>query len=180
MKKILLGALLGMMVLLLVAAAPDDTTIFGAGGNSEFLLWTRMHNSSFDTGECIRVDHNNNPSTCGSAAVNQLVVPAPGTVTRISASLQEVMATDIGCIFTWRKNGTTSIGSFSAVEIAVDATDVTAAGDTFYANVSTHLDEGDYIDIALSAETDHTKCTGTCLCAANNSNITVNTWFKFD
>ena len=179
MKKILLGALLGMMVLLLVAAAPDDTTLFGAGGNSEFLWWSKLHQSDFDNLECMRIYHDTKPVSCGTGST-QLVATAPGTITRISSVITEAVALNMGCIFTWRKNGTEAIGNFSVSEISVDATDLSAAFDSFYANVSTHLDEGDYIDIALSAETDHTKCTGTCLCAANNSNITVNTWFKFD
>ena len=179
MKKILLGALLGMMLLLLVAAAPDDTTLFGAGGNSEFLWWSRLHQSDFDNLECMRIYHDTKPVVCATGST-QLVATAPGTITRISSLITEAVALNMGCIFTWRKNGTEAIGNFSVSEISVDATDLSSAFDSFYANVSTHLDEGDYIDIAITTDPDSSKCTGTCICTAMYTDTMVNTWFIFD
>ena len=180
MKKILLGALLGMMVLVLVAAAPDDTTIFGAGGNSEFLWWYQGSNGDMKALDCVRAESNEANGAICTSATTHMVAPAPGTVTKIAAQLLEVANTDTGCVFTWSKNGTTDFGNVSVVEIPVDATDLSAVDDTFFANVSTHLDAGDYLQITYSTEADSSKCTGTCACTGESENHTVSTWFIFD
>ena len=109
-----------------------------------------------------------------------MVAPAPGTVTKIAAQLTDTALLNTGCVLTWSKNGTTDFGNVSIVEIPVDATDLSAEDDTFFANVSTHLDAGDYIQIGYSVEADSSKCTGTCDCSADNENHSVTTWFQFD
>ena len=95
--------------------------------------------------------------------------------------LKDPVGTDEACTLTWRKNDTTVIGSVSFVEIAVDATDLSAAGDTFNLVTSTAMAAGDYVTITATTDTNDAKCTGTCDCGtAANVDLWVKTWYSFD